>query len=63
MENMQNVTVALNALLTGRTGDAALVTNEGFEDLVEIDGGDGGCLSIVVGGGCCGTQGNQSIHH
>ncbi len=34
---VHGTTVALNALLTGRTGDAALVTNEGFEDLVEID--------------------------
>ena len=34
---VHGTTVALNALLTGRTGEAALVTNEGFEDLVEID--------------------------
>ena len=34
---VHGTTVALNALLTGSTGDAALVTNEGFEDLVEID--------------------------
>ena len=34
---VHGTTVALNALLTCRTGDAALVTNEGFEDLVEID--------------------------
>ena len=33
-----------------------------IEDLVEIDGGDGVGLSVVVGGGCCGTQGNQSVH-
>ena len=34
---VHGTTVALNALLMGRTGRAALVTNEGFEDLVEID--------------------------
>jgi len=34
---VHGTTVALNALLTGRTGAAALVTNEGFEDLLEID--------------------------
>ncbi|MEM6567178.1 MAG: hydantoinase/oxoprolinase family protein [Planctomycetota bacterium] len=34
---IHGTTVALNALLTRRVGAAALVTNEGFEDLVEID--------------------------
>ncbi|MEL6905355.1 MAG: hydantoinase/oxoprolinase family protein, partial [Planctomycetota bacterium] len=35
---VHGTTVALNALLTGRGTDrAALVTNEGFQDLIEID--------------------------
>jgi N-methylhydantoinase A len=34
---IHGTTVALNALLTGRLGKAALVTNEGFRDLIEID--------------------------
>ncbi len=33
---VHGTTVALNALLTGRLGRAALVTNRGFRDLVEI---------------------------
>ena len=35
-EIVHGTTVALNALLTGRTARAALVTNEGFRDLIEI---------------------------
>ncbi|QDV05689.1 Acetophenone carboxylase gamma subunit [Planctomycetes bacterium Poly30] len=34
---IHGTTVALNALLTGRVGKAALVTNRGFRDLIEID--------------------------
>ncbi|MEM9799747.1 MAG: hydantoinase/oxoprolinase family protein [Planctomycetota bacterium] len=34
---VHGTTVALNALLTGSLGEAALVTNAGFVDLVEID--------------------------
>ncbi|MEC8496139.1 MAG: hydantoinase/oxoprolinase N-terminal domain-containing protein, partial [Planctomycetota bacterium] len=34
---VHGTTVALNALLQGRTPAVALVTNEGFQDLVEID--------------------------
>ena len=34
---IHGTTVALNALLTGRVGKAALVTNAGFRDLIEID--------------------------
>ncbi|MEM8712687.1 MAG: hydantoinase/oxoprolinase N-terminal domain-containing protein, partial [Planctomycetota bacterium] len=34
---VHGTTVALNALLTGRLGEAALVTNRGFQDLIEID--------------------------
>jgi len=33
---VHGTTVALNALLTGRTSRVALVTNEGFRDLIEI---------------------------
>jgi len=33
---IHGTTVALNALLTGRTARTALVTNEGFRDLIEI---------------------------
>ncbi|MEZ6016262.1 MAG: hydantoinase/oxoprolinase family protein [Planctomycetota bacterium] len=33
---VHGTTVALNALLTGRLGRVALVTNEGFRDLIEI---------------------------
>ena len=33
---VHGTTVALNALLTGRVARAALVTNEGFRDLIEI---------------------------
>lgn len=33
---VHGTTVALNALLTGRVGRTALVTNEGFRDLLEI---------------------------
>lgn len=35
-EVVHGTTVALNALLTGRTARCALVTNEGFRDLIEI---------------------------
>lgn len=35
-EVVHGTTVALNALLTGRTARAALVTNAGFRDLIEI---------------------------
>ncbi|MFT5059144.1 MAG: N-methylhydantoinase A [Planctomycetota bacterium] len=35
-EVVHGTTVALNALLTGRVARTALVTNEGFQDLVEI---------------------------
>jgi len=35
-EVVHGTTVALNALLTGRYADAALVTNAGFADLIEI---------------------------
>lgn len=35
-EVVHGTTVALNALLTGRVGRTALVTNEGFLDLIEI---------------------------
>ena len=34
---IHGTTVALNALLTGNLGTAALVTNRGFRDLIEID--------------------------
>ncbi len=34
---IHGTTVALNALLTGAVGKAALVTNRGFRDLIEID--------------------------
>ena len=34
---VHGTTVALNALLQGATPDVAIVTNEGFQDLVEID--------------------------
>lgn len=34
---VHGTTVALNALLTGRVGKAALITNKGFVDLIEID--------------------------
>ena len=34
---IHGTTVALNALLTGHVGSAALVTNRGFLDLIEID--------------------------
>lgn len=34
---VHGTTVALNALLTGQVGKAALITNEGFVDLIEID--------------------------
>ena len=34
---IHGTTVALNALLTGNVGTAALVTNRGFRDLIEID--------------------------
>lgn len=34
---VHGTTVALNAMLTGRLGEAALITNEGFLDLIEID--------------------------
>ena len=37
LEIVHGTTVALNAMLTGRLGDAALVTNAGFRDLTEID--------------------------
>jgi N-methylhydantoinase A len=35
-EVVHGTTVALNALLTGRVARTALVTNEGFQDLIEI---------------------------
>ncbi len=37
---VHGTTVALNALLTGRTARVALVTNEGFADLLELGRGD-----------------------
>ena len=37
LEIVHGTTVALNAMLTGRLGSAALVTNAGFRDLTEID--------------------------
>ncbi len=37
---IHGTTVALNALLTGRTAPTALVTNQGFRDLLEIGRGE-----------------------